>query len=86
MMLGNHVNNGVEFLDEVRKKGGKVLVHCQVGKSRSVSIAIAYCILYLGKTFDQAFKHIKNMRKIANPNYGFVNQLREMEKKISKKV
>jgi len=75
---------GVEFIDKVRKKGGKVIVHCQVGKSRSVSMVIAYMILYMGYTYNQAYSHIKINRAIANPNYGFVKQLMELEKEKKK--
>lgn len=33
-----------DFLDKVRAEGGRVLVHCQCGVSRSATVIIAYCM------------------------------------------
>jgi len=71
----------VIFLEEVKKKGGKVLVHCLIGKSRSVSIVIAYFILNMGYSYEKAYNHVKIRRFIAEPNYGFAKQLMELGKK-----
>ena len=55
--------------------GGKTLVHCQWGKSRSVSICVAYLIRYNRMTAEESVQMIKNIRPIAQPNKTFLQQL-----------
>lgn len=62
-----------------------LLVHCGSGISRSVSFAIAYFIGEKGMTYEEAIKHVKEKRKIANPNQGFEKELREYSYEIHKK-
>lgn len=55
----------------------RVLVHCAEGVSRSVSVVAAYLMASHGWAPMQAIEFIKNKRRIANPNFGFVQQLQE---------
>lgn len=55
----------------------RVLVHCAEGVSRSVSVVAAYLMASQGWTPTQAIDFIKNKRRIANPNFGFIQQLHE---------
>ena len=77
-LLPNFVK-AYSFLNEQRRKKRKILVHCSVGMSRSVSIVAAY-LISKGMTYDTAMSLIKRNRPIANPNQGFQNQLIELEK------
>ncbi|CAD8117246.1 unnamed protein product [Paramecium sonneborni] len=54
-----------------------VLVHCQVGVSRSVSILIAYFIKEMNMNFDIALQYIKDKREFVYPNEGFQDQLHQ---------
>ena len=40
----NDINMAVQFMAECAYLGGKVLIHCHQGLSRSVTLAIAYLI------------------------------------------
>ena len=67
--------------------GGKTLVHCIMGISRSVSICVAYLMRYSGifgrcnkMGADEAVRYVKERRKYAGPNRGFMAQLLEYEK------
>lgn len=62
--------------------GGCVLVHCNAGVSRSASVVIAYLMRYYSMNYDEAFKFVKMKRSFIRPNVGFVEQLKEYEKKL----
>ena len=58
-------------------KSGRVLVHCNAGRSRSASIVIGYLMKYLKMDFEEAFDHLKSKRPSAEPNIGFLLQLQD---------
>lgn len=80
--ISEHFDNAIKFLVEAKNKNSNVLVHCQLGKSRSVSIVIAYLIKVNRMTYEEAYKFVKEKRKVAFPNLGFVRQLREFNKQL----
>lgn len=51
-----------------------VFVHCYMGKSRSVTIILAYLITHQNFSLNDAYQHIKSIRKIC-PNIGFIKKL-----------
>jgi atypical dual specificity phosphatase len=55
----------------------RVLVHCGEGISRSVSVVAAFLMASYGWTPVEALQYIKSKRRVANPNFGFVQQLGE---------
>ena len=65
----------IEFIENVKKSNGRVLVHCIQGMSRSVSIVIAYLIYKEKMTYDKAFDFVQKRREISSPNFGFSIQL-----------
>jgi len=78
--LSKRFEESWEFLERVRvREDGGVLVHCKQGVSRSVSMVMSYLMKFYRKSFDEAFALAKNARAQANPNEGFVIQLRELE-------
>lgn len=66
---------GYNFIDEALSSGGKILVHCMAGVSRSVSLVTYYLMKKYGLKYEDAVRTIKNKRKIANPNESFKKQL-----------
>ncbi|EOA31476.1 hypothetical protein CARUB_v10014662mg [Capsella rubella] len=83
--LGIYFDECVDFIDKAKRQGGSVLVHCFVGKSRSVTIVVAYLMKKQGMTLAQALQHVKSRRPIASPNAGFIRQLQDLEKSIQGK-
>ncbi|CAE7255975.1 MKP1 [Symbiodinium natans] len=77
--LSRVLETAVTFLDEVRQRGGRCLVNCRKGKSRSVSIVLAYLVLRQGCSLQEAWHLVKTQRAVARPNSGFRRQLRQME-------
>lgn len=65
-----------------RDRGGRTLVHCAAGVSRSASICIAYLMKYHRMTLREAYKHVKSCRQIIRPNPGFFRQLIDYELRL----
>lgn len=70
--------NASRFIDDALKQNGVVFVHCLAGASRSIATVAAYLVSH-GWLLDDALAHLKTMRYAANPNPGFVSQLRQWE-------
>ncbi|KAK7869255.1 hypothetical protein R5R35_000875 [Gryllus longicercus] len=74
------LNQCLSFIDEARKAGGCVFVHCNAGVSRSATIVIAY-LMQKGWMFEDAFQMVKLKRPVINPNKGFVDFLKHMDRR-----
>lgn len=72
-------------IQHVELTGGKILVYCRAGMSRSASLCIAFFMKYHGLSFDAAFMYVKDRRPIIHPNIGFLRQLRDYEQKLHTK-
>ncbi|XP_060783205.1 protein phosphatase Slingshot homolog 3 [Neoarius graeffei] len=73
--LLSHWKNTYTFLNEARKSGQSVLVHCKMGVSRSASTVIAYLMKQQGWTLEEGLNHVRERRPIVQPNDGFLRQL-----------
>lgn len=71
-----------DYFEDVRKQGGRVLVHCCQGVSRSTSLVIAYLMWREGQSFEDAFQYVKAARAVTNPNMGFACQLLQCQKRV----
>lgn len=65
-----------QIIDDVTRSGGRILVHCNAGVSRAVSVVIGYLIELEGMDFDSAFALVKSKRPASRPNDGFTLQLK----------
>jgi protein-tyrosine phosphatase len=82
--LFDYFEKANQFINKCKSMGGKCLVHCKLGISRSAAFVTAYLIKYTKLGVDEAFNYIKNKRITIKPNDGFMRQLYLYEK-ISKK-
>lgn len=71
-----------DLIHETCQKGGKTLVHCVAGVSRSASLCIAYLLKYDNMSLYDAYKFVKERRPIIRPNNGFFRQLIDYERKL----
>lgn len=69
-----------DFINHAASVGSGVLVHCMAGISRSVSMVAYHMMVTYGISYDEAIRIIRSRRHIANPNPGFVYQLKHSEK------
>lgn len=79
--ITRYFEDATRFIDDRVRAGKRVLVHCAAGVSRSATICIAYLIRYHSLSFLGACSVVKAARLVTCPNYGFLQQLVEWEKK-----
>jgi len=73
----------INYINEIKSKKGRVLIHCYKGVSRSVSIVIAYLIYLYKWNYDEAFDFVQSKRSMANPNIGFYLQLKTFHQRLN---
>lgn len=73
----------LEWIEQAINSGGRVLVHCREGVSRSATMVIAYLMWKCDLSFDAAHERIRRVRSVCNPNTGFTCQLLRLGKKLS---
>lgn len=78
--LDEHLKEIIQFVDDAIDNEGKVLVHCQLGVSRSPSVVAAYLVACKGFSAEKAILTIRQMRDIL-PNNGFLHYLCSLEAK-----
>lgn len=84
--IRQYFTDALAFIDEAQRAGGRVLVHCQAGVSRSATIVIAYLMHQRGMTLMDAFHHVRSLRSIVAPNLSFMGQLLAFEQAMRKVV
>lgn len=75
-------NKTNEFINKAKLSGGNILIHCQLGISRSTTCLIAYMIKNMGYSTVTAMQFIKNKRPQIMPNFGFLQQLKNYEQRL----
>ncbi|KAM8806233.1 dual specificity protein phosphatase 5 [Eudromia elegans] len=80
--ISSHFQEAIDFIDCVRRAGGKILVHCEAGISRSPTICMAYLMKTKRLRLEEAFDYVKQRRSLVSPNFGFMGQLLQYESEI----
>ncbi|XP_042276237.1 dual specificity protein phosphatase 26-like isoform X1 [Thunnus maccoyii] len=70
-----------DFIHRALSRGGKVLVHCHVGVSRSATLVLAYMMLKQNLTLVEAICAVKENRGVI-PNRGFLRQLIHLDRQL----
>ena len=78
--LQQTLETALAFLDRCEQRGVPVLVHCNAGISRSVSVCVAFLMRKYSIGYDEALATIRVTRPSAKPNAGFEAQLRKWKK------
>ena len=72
-----------KFIEDARSKGGRVLVHCAMGISRSATIVLAYLMYKYRVPLNTAYEFVKARRPEINPNPGFMTILQQYEYELN---
>ena len=80
--IKEHFEAARKFINSCKEVNGRVLVHCFAGKSRASTITLSYMMAEMEVDLKQAFEHLKSQRPIAQPNIGFLYQLKAFEKEL----
>ncbi|CAO1396599.1 unnamed protein product [Diamesa hyperborea] len=72
-----------KFIENGINSGGKVLVHCFVGMSRSATCALAYLMISRKMSATEAIRTVRMHRDI-HPNEGFLQQLADLDNELKR--
>lgn len=76
-----------DFITNALNSEGCVLIHCNLGMSRSSTITLCYLMTTRQWSLKQAYEFMKSKRQAVKPNRSFLRQLCELEEEIlDKKV
>jgi len=78
-----HFTEVADFIDGALEGGGKILVNCQMGVSRSSAAVLAYLMLRQNMTAVDALIECRKHRDV-RPNDGFLRQLAELDNNLRK--
>jgi atypical dual specificity phosphatase len=71
-----------EKIHDHLNRGGRAVIHCVLGVSRSTSLVLAYLMKYKNMSLKHAFEMVSSKRPCVRPNPGFWRQLIDYEKRI----
>ena len=74
-MSAHFANTNAFITDALKDPSHNVLVHCSVGRSRSVTVAMAYHLSVSDDSVKDTLMSIQHKRPMAQPNDGFMKQL-----------
>jgi len=69
------------FLAECEQGGGRALVHCKMGRSRSATLVLMWMVFRHGMTLAAAWRKLKGCRRQIGLNAGFTRTLIDFERR-----
>ncbi|XP_074494456.1 dual specificity protein phosphatase 18 [Sebastes fasciatus] len=80
--LSEHFDSVADKIQLTAERGGRTLVHCIAGVSRSSSLCMAYLMKHHGVSLLEAHDWVRSCRPIVRPNNGFWKQLIRYEMEL----
>lgn len=74
-LAGEAIDEAVAFLQAQAGRGRRILVHCEMGISRSPAVAAAYLHAALGLDLEAALAAVRRRRPVADPHPALVESL-----------
>ncbi|CAF1162517.1 unnamed protein product [Rotaria sordida] len=80
VLLKDRFDETIHFMNiAFQNPTNRILVHCNLGISRSSTLILAYLMKTYNSTLYEAYKFLRHRRPIVCPNIGFLHQLIEYE-------
>ncbi|XP_049604101.1 dual specificity phosphatase 28 [Syngnathus scovelli] len=83
--LYSHFDACADAIHAEAKNGGRCLVYCKNGRSRSATICAAYLMKHQRMALADALKKVKAARPVIAPNPGFLAQLQRYEDELRRR-
>jgi hypothetical protein len=80
--IAAHFDDAGRFIDEELRAGGRCLIHCAAGISRSATILLSFLMRFRNYDLRSAFNLVKSIRRVVRPNNGFFQNLLDYERSI----
>ncbi|XP_041793658.1 dual specificity protein phosphatase 18 [Chelmon rostratus] len=80
--LSDHFDEVADKIQLAAERGGRTLVHCNAGVSRSATLCMAYLMKHCGVTLLEAHRWVRTCRPVVRPNDGFWKQLVRYEMEL----
>ncbi|KAK5860472.1 hypothetical protein PBY51_021947 [Eleginops maclovinus] len=80
-----HFDRSADAIQQEAQRGGRSVVYCKNGRSRSATVCIAYLMKHRGLTLSDAKQKVKTARHEIDPNPGFLSQLQRYELELKKR-
>ncbi len=81
----DEIEEAVGFIHECLSRSRNVLVHCQLGVSRSATVIIAYFMRYHDMGLREAYNLVKSKAEEISPNVYLMSQLVEYEDMLNQR-
>ncbi|XP_071453480.1 dual specificity protein phosphatase 13B-like [Hetaerina americana] len=78
-----HLGATSEFIDHALLSGGRVMVNCVMGMSRSCAVVLGFLMLRRGLRAGEAVVAVRRRRNV-RPNGGFLRQLANLDNRLSR--
>ncbi|GBG61469.1 hypothetical protein CBR_g21813 [Chara braunii] len=69
----------IDFIEQARQEGARVLVHCMLGQTRSPAVVMAYLMRHKGWSLAESYKWVKERRPVIKVPEVIFRQLQEFE-------
>ncbi len=80
VLLKDRFDETIDFMNKAfENPSNRILVHCNLGISRSTTLILAYLMKTYNATLLEAFRFLRHRRPIICPNIGFLRQLARYE-------
>lgn len=83
--IAQYFEPAFEFIEDARKSGARVLVHCGAGASRSATLVASYLMRVRNWKVPATIQFLKEQRRQVLPNPGFLAALEKYEESFAAK-